>query len=365
MLNRKARFHEGEASHMNAKDMARTIAAIALSVTILSGCGGSETTGAKNDAYETSDIARTSDNTEFMSEGVGSKDEASPKSDTQDVRPETSKLTRHVSASLSARDFDAASAELDKLLKTDDVIIMGDDLYTYDYREEEMTRHLSLRIKSEGVDALVEALRTSQSWETKSLSCDTQDMSANYRDNEKRIESLEKRYEFYKQKADETDDENVMLELTERMLDTLEQIESLKTENEQTDLDVAWSTAEIELSWDSSAKDVDTTGDVYQRLTDTIGALPGNIVAMLAWVLLAIVTLIPTLLVVALVAAIVILIARVSAKRRQERGPKNPTEKPTNAARERRDARKARRMARESSTEPSLPTNDEEPRKDE
>lgn len=233
--------------------------------------------------------------------------------------PDETKVVRDVRAFVSSRDFDSADEAFGALVDKYAVLVTSDSYMGYGESDSDSLTHtVSMRVKSEDVDALSDELRASDAWSVESLDVSANDFGASYEDNKSRIESLRVRYDFYKEQAEKATDEQSVMDYTERMLDTLSEIENLERENRQTDVDVAYSTVYLTLSKDVSAASLDTSEGVWQTLVDTLTFLPRNIASALGYFLIFVLWLLPF----ALIVAIVVLVIRFASKRWRKSHPK-------------------------------------------
>lgn len=308
---------------------ASALMAAVLAATLLAGCQSATTTSDANAVYKgtTESISSTSvtDDTHSATKNEADATGTDTQTETPDPKFDNSKIVRNVQATVSSRDFDKASAKADEIISSHNALVVDDD-YNADKALSHRTRDLTLRIASDEVDAIVSEIKSADAWVVKDVSVSAADMSASYHDNEARIKALRERYDFYQKKAQEATDEKVMMEMTENMMQTLDQIEALESQNRQTDVDVAWSTLDLHIAYDTSAKSLDTSEDVGQTLADSITVLPSNIAAAFGRFLILLIALLPYALIVGIIVLVCVLASK--AYRKSHPKPERPEPKP-------------------------------------
>lgn len=330
----------------------KVLLAAMLAATMLVGCNDPlATTSDYSGDYDGTTYEQSYDNDVIREEDMAGdatdlRADAKAEGDGQDATDpqfDNSKIVRTVRATVSSRDFDAASAKADELVSAHKALVTADD-YDADEDLSYRTRDMTLRVASDQVDSLVSEIKSTDAWVVEDLSVSASDMSASYHDNETRIKTLRERYDFYEKKAQEATDEQVMVEMTDRMLQTLDQIELLESQNRQTDVDVAWSTVSLTIRHDTGAQSLDTSDDVGQTLIDSLTVLPSNIAAAFGRFLILIVVLIPYLLVIGLIVLVVVVCVRAYHKRHPKSERPEPKPRPERPSRrDRRQGPKADR----------------------
>ena len=309
---------------MNGK---RNLLALSLAgLLCLSACSGSSDTSAvSNTAWEgdwqssSSGSSYTYDDTYEEISSVTTEGGASSesKSDSSYKANEGIMMRKHVDATLSSRDFEAASSKLDELVDEYATVTLRDSTSMTDYSRKYYSRTMEFRVRSEKVNDFVEALKNVDVWYCESVDVSADDMTPQYLDNERRIEALEMRYDFYKEQMETATDPEMVAEYSELMFDTLEQLEGLRSNQTGIETDVDYSIVNLRLDEDTTISDIDASSGLWQEIVDEVTVLPKNIAAAFGFLLLMLVHLLPFLLVVLAVVVIVRIVAKKTAPQRE------------------------------------------------
>lgn len=307
----------------NKHKLSLIITAFCLTATMLTGCENpvastADTKSTVNTAYN------ITDNEDYYSDEYSSdtREETSPEtSAVQPQLPDESKIVRDVNAQLTSRNFDEADKKLCELIKQYSARTMNDS-YRSDYETHELSAHdVYIRVTSEKLDAFIDAIKSEEIWSIDSLNISADDLGDSYQTNKEQIESLRLRYNFYKQQAETADTEEAIQSWTEKMLDTLTEIETLENQNKQIDVDVAYSTVSISLTKDIGAEKLNTSTGVGQTLIDTLTMLPTNILSAFGYLLIIVMWILPW----AIIIALIVLLIRFISKKYRETHPKTTT----------------------------------------
>jgi hypothetical protein len=336
--------------HKRQHKLASTLALLAITATMITGCSSTNTdVGSLPSQEKTTNGATADTQTDMLYETTDENQ--------SDYLPDDSKIIKNAYANITARDFDAADKKLDELVKQYSVRVISNRYGSDSNRNYELNEHdIIMRVKSEDMDACIAAIKGIDAWSVQNIDVSADDIGEQYQSNQARIESLRIRYDFYKQQAENATTEEEIRAWTEKMLDTTAEIEQLENQNKQIDTDVVYSTINISLMKDTSADEMDTSKSVWQTLTDTLAALPGNILSAFGYVLIVIVWVLPY----ALIIAIVMLIAKLISKKYRETHPKPETPSATPQKPRRAQNTRQQTTLKNNSDTPKLPTIDKD-----
>lgn len=279
------------------------------------GCGGVGSS-------QTSDMARDAEETAgaVYEEGEAAADTGSTevaKAAAQLEAPE--KMVYTADISLSTREFEQTSDEIDSRLEAAGAIVFGDNMWQNEWSDHvSRTRELTVRVAAEGLKDLVKAMGEIDSAKVTASNVYASDRTKEYNDSESRIQLLQQEYDFYEKTVQETTDPETRLVYTERMFELLDEIKQLENKKSEIDQDVAYSVVTITLSEDTSLASHDGSAGLGQEIEDAFLMIPSNVAAAFGYLLLFVIHALPLLIIVGIIALVVVLIVR----RRKARAPK-------------------------------------------
>lgn len=294
------------------KRIPNALLALLLSVAVV-GCGGTTgTTSASYDTYEGGEAAQKVD-------ADGPTEESADAAGVAAQLAAPDKMVYTADITLSTREFDKATGELDARLSAAGAVTFGDNMWQDDWSNgTRRTRQLTVRVAAEGLKDLVRSLGEIEGVKVTSSNVHASDRTKEYNDSESRIELLKQEYDFYEQTVRETTDPETRLVYTDRMFELLDEIKSLENTKSQIDQDVAYSVLNVTLSEDLGPASHDGSAGVWQEIQDSFVMIPSNIGAAFGYLLLFLINILPFLVVVGLIALVVVLVVR----RRRARRPK-------------------------------------------
>ncbi len=293
---------------------------------VVAGCGNAASSPSLGSA-ESGDAARNA-----VEDGdVASKDASNDPSAPTAQLDAPEKMVYTADVSLSTREFDKASEEIDAKLKEAGAITFGDNTQQTDTsRHTTRTRQLTVRVASKGLKDLVKSISEMGSVKVTSSNVYATDRTKEYNDSERRIELLKQEYDFYEQTVKETNDPETRLVYTDRMFQLLDEIKSLENTKSQIDEDVAYSQLNITLSEDTALSDQGGNAALWQEIQDAFVMIPSSIAAAFGYLLLFLIHVLPLLVIAGLIAVIVVLVVRRSKARRKKRAEPDEPGAPTN-----------------------------------
>jgi hypothetical protein len=309
-------FVKGEV-HMIPRNKVLNVVFAFLLAILVAGCSDAASSPSLR-ASESSDSSITEAYEDGATTGTAESNDAN-KEAPKLAAPE--KMVYTADVSLSTREFDEASKELDAKLEAAGAIIFGDSTQQTDWSDHpQRTRQLTIRVASEGLKDLVKSVSEISSVTVKSSNVHASDRTKEYNDSESRIQLLKQEYDFYEQTLKETTDPDTRLKYTDRMFELLDEIKGLENTKSEIDKDVAYSVMDITLSEDTALSDQDGSAGLWQEIQDAFVMIPANIAAAFGYLLLFFIRILPLLVFAGIIAGIVIAIVKHRKARRPKQG---------------------------------------------
>lgn len=221
-----------------------------------------------------------------------------------------SMIRRTADIELTTKKYDEADQTISDLVKRYSMVTLADNSSKntsyYGSSTSYRTRHIKMRVKSEKFDEFCDAVNASAGvWDIEELNKSAEDVTKQYNDNAQQIDALRTRYDWYKQRIEQTQDEEVVRGYSDDMFDALEQISYLENVNNGIQTDVNYSVVAISLIEDvGTTATVNQSNDVWGDVGDELSVLPENISTVLGGLVLFLIRIIPTLIVLAILALI-------------------------------------------------------------
>lgn len=281
--------------------------------------------GAGMDMFDASEMADGDDG----ATSSGSSDPGAP------AMPEESNamIRRTASISIESKKYDEANQSLTGLVKKYSIVTLSDDSTANSGYYEYRTRNLTFRIKSEQFEEFCDAIEAGKDiWDVNEMNKSSDDVTKQYNDNAQQIEALRVRYDWYRQRLEQTNDENIAMQYSDKMFDALEQIKMLENSNKDLETDVAYSVVSIYLKEDlGNTVETEKSDDIWEQVGDELAVLPNNLASAFGMFVLVLLQLLPSLLVIAILLLIVLLVFK-AYKAYRSKHPKPERPVPNNQA---------------------------------
>ena len=248
-----------------------------------------------------------------------------------------SMIRRNADIELTTKKYDEADRAIDALIKKYSLVTLEDNATKntsyYGSSTSYRTRRVRIRVRREQFDEFCDAIgAASETWDIDLMNKSSEDVTKQYNDNSQRIDALKTRYEWYKQRVEQTQDENVARGYSDDMFEALEQITYLENANNDIETDVAYSIISIRLTEDvGTSVDVDKADDVWATVGEELSVLPENIKSVFGGFVLFLIRAIPSILVLMLIALVVLLIVKAFRGYRRKHPVSRPIQMPNGA----------------------------------
>lgn len=250
------------------------------------------------------------------------------------VDPATQSMIRRTAdISLESEKYDEATKAMNALLQKYSLVTLSDNSQvseSYSGSASYRTRNIQFRIKSEQFDEFCDAIESgTDTWDVTTMDKSADDVTKQYNDNTQKIEALRARYDWYRQRLEQTNDENVAMGYSEKMFDALEEIKYLENANKGIETDVAYSIVSIHMHEDlGTAVTVKESDDVWAKVGEELSILPNSLMTALGTFVLVLLKLLPSLVILLILIAFAILVARIVAGHRRKH-PRPAKQMPT------------------------------------
>ena len=268
--------------------MFRTLAAVCSAVYLMTGCGSTAQGGSATiegmeskaldsfdgqtgltgtDEYETDNDAILNDaggDTESLTDRA--EDAPSDSTDKPDTAETKKKLDREKIVSIETKEWDRTLQEIKSAIEKSGGIIQSENEY-YDrdsdwYNTDQISMHfdtITLRVPAENFEQLISSVGEIGKTVSKDIQADN--ITASYYDVKARLETKEKELQQLNELLARAEKMKDVLSITDQITSVQYEIESAKSQLENMDLDVAYSTLTIEIREVSQ----------YSRTTDSAG----------------------------------------------------------------------------------------------